>query len=261
MSTRKRFTISRVEHLIKEGRGQGCGREYKPFKTIRDYGAKGSCHRIKGWKTGRVHHFSSNLELYFFYVLEWALNVSDIREKYPLLPVEEIMEIAEHIGISYPMDRKCKEPLVMVTDFLVNHDDKLMAYSVMYETTLEKNRMLERMHIERTFWKRHGVDFAVVTENDIDKVFVHNLEWIHAHRDLSFSPGITRDKLCEIEPMLKNHIRGASQPLSKSCLELDSRLDLIEGTSEWLVKHLIAVRTWKVDMYKILDPEEPLTIL
>ena len=54
--------------------------------------------RIKGWKSGRVHHLLSLLELRWFYVLDWNLEVIDVREQYPLLPLEETLAIAADRG-------------------------------------------------------------------------------------------------------------------------------------------------------------------
>lgn len=36
-----------------------------------------------------MHHFLSKLETNYFYWLDWSPIVSDIREQYPLLPLEE----------------------------------------------------------------------------------------------------------------------------------------------------------------------------
>jgi len=49
--------------------------------------------------------------------------VIDIREQFPLLPVEEVQEIAHSKGINCPVDRKTREPLVMTTDFRITLND------------------------------------------------------------------------------------------------------------------------------------------
>jgi hypothetical protein len=50
--------------------------------------------RVQGWKTNRVHHFISNNELLYFFLLEWSDIVTDIREQYPL-EVSSTLEIAK----------------------------------------------------------------------------------------------------------------------------------------------------------------------
>ena len=96
MAKRKRETTRTViERRIEEGRGQGTGVDYKPWLVVQDVSSRGLVHRIKGWKAERVHHLLSNLERDYFYLLEWSLSVTDIREQFPLLPLAETLEIAD----------------------------------------------------------------------------------------------------------------------------------------------------------------------
>ncbi|HEV7736265.1 MAG TPA: hypothetical protein VGO47_02690, partial [Chlamydiales bacterium] len=83
MAKRKRLvTETSIKRRIKEGRGIGRLANYKPWLHIQDVPSLGLSSRIKGWKTQRVHHFLSGLELLYFYILEWSRNVVDIREQY-----------------------------------------------------------------------------------------------------------------------------------------------------------------------------------
>ena len=85
-----------VARFVACGRGQGTGVSYLPWLLVRDVPSKGLSTRIEGWKTGRIHHFLSELELMYYYVLEWSKIVLDIREQYPLLPLEETISIAQY---------------------------------------------------------------------------------------------------------------------------------------------------------------------
>jgi len=82
-----------IEKRLKEGRGQGKGGNYNPWLHIQDVASQGLVTRIKGRKTGRVHHLLSKFETEYFYALEWSDVVTDIREQYPLLPLKETLEI------------------------------------------------------------------------------------------------------------------------------------------------------------------------
>ncbi|MEO0688448.1 MAG: TnsA endonuclease N-terminal domain-containing protein, partial [Cyanobacteria bacterium J06649_11] len=108
-----------ISKRLDSGRGQGKGSSYKPWLQIQDVPSIGLATRIKGWKTNRVHHFLSNLELNYFYVLEWSSIVTDIREQYPLLPREETLAIASNCGIRHPQEAQTKTPIVMTCDFLI----------------------------------------------------------------------------------------------------------------------------------------------
>ena len=40
----------------------------------------------------------SNMELSYFYILDWSDKVCDIREQYPLLNIAAVLEIADKAG-------------------------------------------------------------------------------------------------------------------------------------------------------------------
>ena len=42
----------KLKKWIQEGRGQGEGKEYKPWLTVTDFSSRGRCSRLKGIKTG-----------------------------------------------------------------------------------------------------------------------------------------------------------------------------------------------------------------
>ena len=99
-------TSDTVERRIKEGRGTGRGVDYKPWLLVQDVPSQGLASRVKGVKTGRVHHLLSQLEHRCFLILDWSGRVTDIREQYPLLPLEETVASAESLGIKHPQDPK-----------------------------------------------------------------------------------------------------------------------------------------------------------
>src|SRR4051812_7772371 len=90
-----------IEHRIKIGRGSGSEADYEPWLVIQDFSSLGRVHRIKGWKHGRVHHLFSDLERNVFLHYEVPFSVTDIREQFPLLPIEETVEIAREIGVKH----------------------------------------------------------------------------------------------------------------------------------------------------------------
>src|SRR5258706_60153 len=108
-----------IERRIKEGRGQGRGKNYKPWLTVQDVPSIGLATRILGWTTGREHQLFSLLELKDFLTKDWANHVVDIREQFPLLPIEETLAIAQRCGIRYPTVPGTKQPIVLTTDFVI----------------------------------------------------------------------------------------------------------------------------------------------
>ena len=82
---------------VKDGRGQGRGRDYKPWLTVRDVSSSGRSHRVHGYKAQRTHHLLSDLELSVFLLLEWHSGTTDIREQFPL-PLDVTRAVAEDAG-------------------------------------------------------------------------------------------------------------------------------------------------------------------
>ena len=63
------WNYKKLEKRLKEGRGKGEKGDYKPWIYTHDFPSLGFSSRVKGLKTGRVHHLLSNLELNVFYML------------------------------------------------------------------------------------------------------------------------------------------------------------------------------------------------
>ena len=78
----RKWDESVYRKYLHEGRGQGVGASYTPWILVQDFPSKGMASRVQGAKTGRIHHLMSNLELSFFYILDWSDNVPDIRKQY-----------------------------------------------------------------------------------------------------------------------------------------------------------------------------------
>nr|WP_244905023.1 TnsA endonuclease N-terminal domain-containing protein [Lysinibacillus boronitolerans] len=114
----KRTRTSKVEKWIKEGRGSGIGADYKPWLNIQDVSSLGRSTRLKGIKTkGSTNFYQIWNETTF--LIEYSDFVFDIREQFPLLPLEETIVIADELGLKHPTDPKTNQPVVMTTDFLL----------------------------------------------------------------------------------------------------------------------------------------------
>lgn len=237
---------------------------YTPFLFTREVPSMGKSSRIKGWKTGRVHHFLSSLESNYFYVLEWSLLVLDIREQYPL-PLDATQEIADRLSIKHPFNVKAKEPAVLTTDFLIDvenaGDTVLKARSIKYASDLNDLRTLEKLEIERTYWIEQGVDWGIVTELEVPLDLAKNIEWLHSALDPSEAPGLSPKDISFLENELYDQLSAKpTEILAHIGMEFDKRLGLRGGTALWVVRHLIASRQWEVEMTGRISPRQSLKI-
>lgn len=255
---RQRTTAATINKRIKEGRGKGHFAEYKPWLTIHDVPSHGIVIRILGWKSGRLHHYlSEHFELAHHYQMEWALDCIDIREQFPLLPLEKTMYIAQKLGIKHPVDPKTRHPIVMTTDMLLTirsgEDLKFMAHSIKPAAKLSA-RVLEKLEIEKCFFKDQGIEWALITENQINYNLVKNVEWLHSAKTLEETTYLTKEVVYQLEPALYECIKNHDRPLAKITLDLDERAGVSKGTCMNVVRYLIANRLWEVDMNQRIVP-------
>lgn len=252
------ITLVKIDKWLKEGRGQGEGKDYKPWLTIRDVPSEGVVIRSKGWKTGRIHHFLSQLETHYFYTLEWSDEVVDIREQYPLLPLERTVEIAESLGIKHPVDPKTQELNVMTTDFLVTvmtqKGKELRARTIKPSTKLSE-RNIEKFAIEQQYYAEQNIDWAIVTESDKPEAFIRNIDWLYNAKDIENIAMLNEDTLNKVSlSLLKEISNRRSDPLSLITLDCDEKFGFNHGTCLFIVKHMIANKKWVTNMHKDINP-------
>jgi len=176
---------STYNKYLREGRGQGVGAKYKPWVHIQDFPSSGMVSRVAGTTTGRIHHLMSNLELSLFYLLDWSDDVLDIREQYPLLDVTQAIDIAENANIRYPYDPKSGFPYVLTSDFYLETKQGAAVMSVKPSLELGKQRVREKLEIERRYWTVRGIQWSIMTENEINRTKANNIEWLAQAKDLS----------------------------------------------------------------------------
>lgn len=268
MAKRKRNNSSetKIEKWIKEGRGQGEGANYKPWLEIQDVASNGYATRNFGWKTERKHYFLSDIELQYFYTLEWSPYILDIREQYPLLPIEKTIDIAERLGIKHPKENGSTGPLkVITTDFylIIKTESglKTVVRSVKPTNKLT-TRELEKFDIERIFFEEIGItDWGIVTDKDIPKTFIKNINWFYDAKTLSNRPNMDIDLVRKLEPKLYKAIKKENLGLSQLALMYDEEFGLEYGSCLFIIKYLLANKIWKMDIInKLINPSEKMLI-
>lgn len=260
MAKRKRgFHEGKYRKFIAEGRGIGEMEFYKPWINIQDVASVGRSSRILGIKTHRMHQFLSDNETNYFYILEYSDYVIDIREQYPLLPIEKTIEIATELGIRHPIDPITQVPIVMTTDFLITlHNDnatRYLARTIKGQDKLGK-RQIEKFEIERVYWKQESIDWGIVTDKEINKVFSKNIAACHSLYDLSNKDGfenMTEDQIHNLVENFKEYIIGTKINIRDKVELFDKNRTLKPGTSILLFKHLIITKQIFVDMFNKLN--------
>lgn len=249
---RRVWNENQYRKFLAEGRGQGKMGDYKPWIQIQDFPSQGIVSRVKGHKTGRVHHLMSNLELEYFYLLEWSDKIQDIREQYPLEDIVEAISVAEAAGIRYPYDSSSGFPYVMTSDFLITTENGLVARAIKPIKELKKVRVREKLEIERRYWKQHGIEWRLVTENEIPKTKVRNIQWLYSGQNLhDLIPDDEQCNRCK-EAFVELYNRG-SCPIMVIFTYVEHDFNLKAGSGIAAFKSLICERRIALDLNKEIN--------
>lgn len=253
MAKHKRvWNESQYRRYLAEGRGQGTMETYKPWVQIQDFPSKGIVSRVKGRKTGRVHHLMSNLELGFFYLLDWSEITSDIREQYPLDDIADAISVAEEAGIRYPYDKSSGFPYVMTSDFLITKHDEMVARAVKPSSELKKPRVREKLEIERRYWQRRGVSWKLVTEKEIPRTKVRNIEWLCSGMSAYELIADERQRAACAAFFIELY-ENADLPLAMILQRVEHDFDLVKGTGISVFKMLICEKKIVLNLDEEID--------
>jgi len=185
MPKRSGATPENVIDWIRRGDGQGEGLNFRPFFHVRDVPSRGRSHIVPGLRTGRPHHYLSDIEYGYHLLAEFTRDVTDIREQFALLPWGETQLIARDLGIKYPVYPGTHTPIVMTSDIVLTLTDslgpRLRVFSVKPASQLDpKNRgaerILEKLWVEKQYWVSRNVRWSVCTDDMLPKTRVRNLD-------------------------------------------------------------------------------------
>lgn len=254
-----------IAKRIAEGRGQGTGGNYRPWLEVQDFPSLGVSHRLLGLKTEREHHLFSDLELTVFLIYDVLTSIIDIREQFPLLPLDETLKIAKKIGVKHPSDPATGYPVVMTTDFFlklrVRREVIFHARTAKYREYLADQRVIEKFEIERRYWLSRDINWGYVTEEDISPTLAENAALIHpCYFPTDLRPLTERD-VRKIGLYLASRVRREEIKLSEIVHDSDQKFELTPGKSFSVICHLIARGIWRVDLLNPISMSERLVLL
>ena len=246
------FDEDKIQRYQAEGRGQGAGADYVPWLHIQDVPSKGRVHRAVGVKTTRMQEFMSDLEWYLFLLYDWLSLIVDIREQYPM-DRDITREIAKTAGIQHPRDPITKTDIVMTSDFFLIFNNRGVQVPIVrtakYAKDLENRRNIEKLEIERRYYERLDIDWGVVTEKELPRDLIGNLDWLRGSSSLeSVSEpyeGFHQEKLSAFGRALS---LASGQSLVDFCSDFDASHNVTAGTGLFLAKHLLATGQIQTDL-------------
>lgn len=242
------------------------GRGYKPYLIIQDVPSLGRSTRLSGIKTGRQHDFLSDLERNYFMILEFMEEVVDIREKFPL-ELRETLLIAEELGIKHPVNPVTKESITMISDFCITfkteNSTRDVIRTIVYKKDLVNRRVVEKFAIEKAYWERHGLDWGIVTEEEVHKCYSQNISDILDYYDLQNNEclkGISKIEKDDIIIAFLQRLIDSDKSVRQISSSFEKDLHLNKGAGIALFKHLLARKYICVDLSTPLNVDRQLRV-
>ena len=244
---------NKLRRYLEEGRGQGIGKDYKPWLTIQDFPSMGRVSRMFSNKTQRIHHFFSDNETRMFYLLHWEDSVIDIREHFPLLDIGQVIKDKSGLDLEKFVDKQTGTPYIFSTTFLITVKDIknkefYIARSVKSANELEKKHIIEKFELEKRYWESKGIDWGIVTQKDIPVTKAKNIEWVYSALDDSEERGIDDKTKIDLSQELIFKLMNSPNAVREITALFDDEFQLEKGTGLYLFKYLIATKRIKVDM-------------
>lgn len=236
-----------IERRLKEGRGKGLKAAYKPLLEVHDLSSMGVSRRVPGIKTGRTHHLLSNVEYDFYLMLEWALDVVDIREQFPL-DRELTRDLAMTLRICHPTYPGTNVPTVMSVDFLVNRirngESTLVAFDIKRTEDAEDSRTLDKLELARATCEALEIPHHLVYHSELPQTKIRNIEWIIGGQYVEGEVEPFKGYLDEHCARMLIDLANAEQrlPLNEYCSKYDERCGLQQGTGLRVARMLMQRR-------------------
>ena len=219
---------------------------------VTTFSSKGRATRIYSYKTKKIHHLQSDNQLRFFLILEWINQVKDIQENVELKHLEATMDNIENLRLD-KFTNKENYLYQLHTNFFIsiirNKCEEQVAISVKSLSELERKTVIEKMEIERRYWKAKGISFHVITEKEIDKQFVENIKWV---RESFIDKSIEKKE--ELKEKLYYFLQEYKEKRIMDALNnFNEDEKLKAGTALFILRYLIAVREVEINMKEKLD--------
>ena len=240
---------TQIAKRIKGGRGSGSGTDYSPWVRVDEVPSLGRSRQVYSHLTKRIHHLLSDLEFAVFLLLDNNPSVTDIREQFPLIR-DDTRDIARENNLPHPANNGVDT--VMSSDFLVDSTDKSEPKFVLqakYTDNFGDARTIEKLEIERRYWKQKELPWYLVTEREIDPVAKANIDWLYVVKG-ELESG---DKVLTASSLAMFKAVVADNPglnIIELCKAIDRAYDLELGESLYDLRVLCASRVITFDVRK-----------
>lgn len=258
MGKRKLESFDDYTRALKQKYGLGEGRSYKPWLRVQDVNSKGVRSPILGLKTKRTHHLLSSIESEFFFLAEHCDSVIDIREQFPLLPLNLSLRIASALDIKHPTHPITKAPIIITTDFVLTRKQtsglSYEAASIKPAESAASFQDMAKVEIERVWWELLGIRLSLFTGNSVTNAQSRNISW-------ATSPLRDKTYVANLEDLerAKESLTSGQYFKQDLCTQISYKTGKDHIDSLNLLRTLIATKaiiidiTYPLEDFKIID--------
>lgn len=256
MGKRREDYEAAIARKIREGRGLGEFKNYKPWIEIHEFPSKGRSHIVLSATVGREHHFLSDLEEAVSLYADFSPRVVDIREQFPLFPRKETAAIAEEMNLKHPAH--CGSNDVLTEDFIFTMRDPAMgmkARQVKRSEDLNEPDVRAKLEIQRRYFAKLKIDWKIITERDLNSAVTRNLQWLRRGALEVFPDVITGEftrVIIESRP---------SDSLIRAIQRAGERVNLERDQAALLFQRLVWVHGLEIDIQAPIELSGPIGAL
>jgi len=237
-----------IAKKIQAGRGRGYLESYRPWIQVGEIRSSGEQRVVVGRKTGRSHHYLSRGESAHHLLVEFSDQVSDIREQYPVLPLAQTLDIASRIGIKHPSFSG--HPTVITFDFLLTVErgegtSGELVRSIKRSEDLVKQRVLEKLALEREICAELGYRYEIVTEKQMPPILISNLRFLWNWTFLSRALPDSREQEL-FKRVLCMH--DFDDTLGTVLEQTAKKLNISRNLSIWMFQYCAWIKMIKLDL-------------
>lgn len=251
------WAAARFEEEI--ARGDDPSVPYEPFITAVRARSRGYSYRTPGIITGRNHHNLSRGEDGVLHFVDDPEENTNIREQKSIPPQLTWLICLKRKWV-HPFYKK--EPAVLSVDFLVNQRrGGRLAIDFKMKKDLAKERTQRKLDIVAEALRLVGVPHKCMTEDDLPRIKVRNLRFLHQLALPFDPPPLSILDLERVEGRMQAALRDGRMPIFDAAqrVAVDSGIPtsrLCRGAL-WC----IARRRWAVDMNRPIGPDHPVSFL
>ena len=235
------------------------GTSYEPFVDVFESRSLGEMNVVPGRLTGRDHHYSERKREYrYHYVLELIPNVVDIREHYPIIPIELTLDIAKQLKLAHPTHNGQPIELTFDTLLTIRHSNGELTYvarSIRDLADLAKPKVQSRLALQYAAATSRNIPWKLVTDVECSDAIATRARWLFSvyvdNPDYSCSEATTTAFLKSLST------QDFTEPLRRVLATAGLTIGLSRDEPIALFKHLVCSRMLTVDLTMPLQLKDP----